>query len=694
LHLRIHQKHWTDPGDGGSVGRTSCSPGTDLNFKSEDFPLPEQLPTANEDKFPLLVQSDATADELCAAAEDWSFMENEEEDHALVADEEAPTEFALMAKTNAKSEMSLKRFFTQTDRLSISLRRPRQPSRESKIGQEHGGVRIQPSPTKESNSDDLQNKNPSITETGASSSTILSKLAINFVKAAERPTESKTDKVEMAKKHAIKYAELYRKTSKRSNVRHKFWKRTGKKIKIQGSDVAGFDKSKVESDLDTMSLDDLYNHLKVYKSEVQKKSKSNSQNMAFISSAKNSSWKEDVNTASIPTTSKNVSPASVNIGAMDIKWNMALLSMRADRFWKKIGKKISIQGTDVAGFDKSKVECFNCHKMGHFARECRAPRSQDRGRKDHYKQGSKVEEQAPKALMEIDGVGWDWSFMANEEEDHALVADEEAPTEFALMAKTNAESEGNSQNHINDKGYWDSGCSRHMTGNISYLTDHEPYDGGYVSFGQGGCKITGKRTIKTGKQHKASCKTKLVNSVTKPLHTLHMDLFGPTSETSGILRNFITEIENLKELRVKIARCDNEGAFRNKEMNDFCSKKGIEREFSNAKTPQQNGTCTATGSANEGTATKKGRIVALTTKDMQKRKNDVKARTTLLFGLPDEHQLRFISISQDTACAYIASQSSVSQIKFEDITQIDEDDIEEMDIKWNMALLSMRADRF
>nr|GEU47727.1 putative ribonuclease H-like domain-containing protein [Tanacetum cinerariifolium] len=59
-------------------------------------------------------------------------------------------------------------------------------------------------------------------------------------------------------------------------------------------------------------------------------------------------------------------------------------------------------------------------------------------------------------------------------------------------------------------------------------------------------------------------------------------------ETSGILRNFITEIENLKDLKVKIIRCDNEGEFRNKEMNDFCSRKRIKREFSNARTPQQN----------------------------------------------------------------------------------------------------------
>nr|GFA28679.1 hypothetical protein [Tanacetum cinerariifolium] len=72
-----------------------------------------------------------------------------------------------------------------------------------------------PSLAIESNSDDLQNKKPPITEIGASSSTILSKPAINFVKSADRPT----DKVETAKKPAIKYAELYRKTSKSPNVR-------------------------------------------------------------------------------------------------------------------------------------------------------------------------------------------------------------------------------------------------------------------------------------------------------------------------------------------------------------------------------------------------------------------------------------------------------------------------------------------
>nr|GEW79353.1 putative zinc finger, CCHC-type [Tanacetum cinerariifolium] len=52
------------------------------------------------------------------------------------------------------------------------------------------------------------------------------------------------------------------------------------------------------------------------------------------------------------------------------------------------------------------------------------------------------------------------------------------------------------------------------------------------------------------------------------------------------------------------------------------------------------------------------------------------------------------TINQDTAYAYITSQSSGSQIKFEDINQIDKDDMEEMDIKWNMSFLSIRADNF
>nr|GEW32980.1 ribonuclease H-like domain-containing protein [Tanacetum cinerariifolium] len=70
-----------------------------------------------------------------------------------------------------------------------------------------------------------------------------------------------------------------------------------------------------------------------------------------------------------------------------------------------------------------------------------------------------------------------------------------SPVKYAKQY--NKKPNGSSQNKIDDKDYRDSGCSRHIAGNISYLSDYEPFDGGYVSFGQGGCKITGKGTIKT-----------------------------------------------------------------------------------------------------------------------------------------------------------------------------------------------------
>ncbi|GKB03804.1 putative ribonuclease H-like domain-containing protein [Tanacetum coccineum] len=319
--------------------------------------------------------------------------------------------------------------------------------------------------------------------------------------------------------------------------------------------------------------------------------------------------------------------------------------------------------------------------------------------------------------------------------------------------KTKVLDHGNLQMDLQDQGVIDSGFSRHMIGNMSYLTDYEEIDGGYVAFGGNpkGGKITGKCTIKTGnldfenvyfvrelkfnlfsvsqmcdkknsvlfndteciilspnfklidesqvllrvprknnmysvdlknivpkggltclfakatsdefklwhrrlghlnfktmnklvkgnlvrglpsklfendqtcvacqkeKQHRASCKSKTENSISLPLHLLHMDLFGPTfikslmkkmyclvviddysrftwvfflatkDETSGILKSFITGIENLVDHKVKVIRCDNGTEFKNKEMNQFCEMKGILRQYSVARTPQQNG---------------------------------------------------------------------------------------------------------
>ncbi|GJW63577.1 putative ribonuclease H-like domain-containing protein [Tanacetum coccineum] len=666
-------------------------------------------------------------------------------------------------------------------------------------------------------------------------------------------------------------------------------------IGFKACELVGAFRNKV--DLDTMSMDDLYNNLNVYEPEAKGMSSSSSstQNIAFVSSSNNntSSTNEAVNTAhGVSTASTQVNAAnSINIDIlsdavicsffasqpnshqlihedlqqihpddmeeMDLRWQMVMLTMRARRFLKNTGRKLTVNGNETIGFDKSKVECYNCHKRGHFSREYRALRNQDNKNKESSRRSLPVETSTSIALVSCDGLGgYDWSDQAEEGPNYALMAfsssspDSEVSNDsicsksclktieslksqndqllkdlkkselMVLGYKTGLKSveekldvykenesiysqdikglkfeihigeitirelrkkldtvqkekdgiqlnvdkfehvskslnklkeyefvnkhvienckamsieeepkvdcnyhqkqfqnqrmvkpiwnnaqrvnhqnfakkthpcakknmvpravlmksglvsintarqnisktavlvntarqvnaahskttvnaarpmsylskiahstvkrpihknttfknsninqrvntvrgkkintarpkavvnavkgnnfnavkasacwvwkpkhkvldHGNPQMDLQDQGVIDSGCSRHMTGNMSYLTDYEEIDGGYVAFGGNpkGGKITGKCTIKTATK----------------------------DETSGILKSFITRIENLVDHKVKVISCDNRTEFKNREMNQFCKIKGILRQFSIARTPQQNG---------------------------------------------------------------------------------------------------------
>ncbi|GKD61712.1 ribonuclease H-like domain-containing protein, partial [Tanacetum coccineum] len=110
---------------------------------------------------------------------------------------------------------------------------------------------------------------------------------------------------------------------------------------------------------------------------------------------------------------------------------MAILTMRARRFLKNTRRKVTINGNETIGFDKSNVECYNCHKRGHFAKECRVPRNQDNRNRESSRRSVPVEITTSNALISYDGLGgYDWS-------DHV----EEGPTNYALMAYSSSSSD-------------------------------------------------------------------------------------------------------------------------------------------------------------------------------------------------------------------------------------------------------------
>ncbi|GJY72964.1 putative ribonuclease H-like domain-containing protein [Tanacetum coccineum] len=327
---------------------------------------------------------------------------------------------------------------------------------------------------------------------------------------------------------------------------------------------------------------------------------------------------------------------------MDLKWQLALLSMRARKYYQRTRKNITINGSDTAGYDKSKKRKWNTNMdLGAFSdsevyndKTCsntclktfKALKTQlDNLRVEFnksefnlatYKTGlASVEEQLvfykknevmrkgvsrnvvpppPTGLFAPSII--DLSYSGLEEFQQPEFEGYGPKTSKSVCVDTLNEEFNEDMLPLEEE----SGSKDHWLGHVNFKTINKLVKDNLVR-GLPSKRFENDQTCVAclkEKQHKASCLTFMSSLMNKKYCLVVTDdysrftwvfFLASKDETSGILKNFITEIENLVDKKVKIIRCENGTEFKNRVMNEFCEKKGIKREYSVARTPQQNG---------------------------------------------------------------------------------------------------------